>query len=49
MILVGEAEREWPVGRLIRRWEDNIKMDLTHLAFDIFFAPTYSFVFHLLF
>jgi hypothetical protein len=27
-ILVGEPEGKRPLGRLRRRWEDNIKMDL---------------------
>ena len=26
--LVGKPERKRPLGRLRRRWEDNIKMDL---------------------
>jgi hypothetical protein len=25
-ILVGKSERKWPLGRLKRRWEDNIKI-----------------------
>jgi hypothetical protein len=27
-VLVGKPERKRPLGRLRRRWEDNIKMDL---------------------
>jgi len=27
-VLVGKSERKRPLGRLRRRWEDNIKMDL---------------------
>jgi hypothetical protein len=27
-ILVGRPERKRPLGRLWRRWEDNIKMDV---------------------
>jgi hypothetical protein len=27
-VLVGKSERKGPLGRLRRRWEDNIKMDL---------------------
>jgi hypothetical protein len=29
MILVGKPEGKRPLGRPRRRWEDNIKMDLT--------------------
>jgi len=28
MVLVGKPEGKRPLGRLRRRWEDNIKMDL---------------------
>ena len=27
-VLVGKPERKRPLGRIRRRWEDNIKMDL---------------------
>jgi hypothetical protein len=27
-MLVGKAERRRPLGRPMRKWEDNIKMDL---------------------
>jgi hypothetical protein len=32
-ILVGKPERRRPLGRPRRRWEDNIKMDLTEIGF----------------
>jgi hypothetical protein len=32
-ILVGMPERRRPLGRLRRRWEDNIKMDLREIGF----------------
>jgi hypothetical protein len=31
-VLVGKPEGERPLGRLRRRWEDGIKMDLGSLA-----------------
>jgi hypothetical protein len=31
-ILVGKLERKRPLGRLRRRWEDNIKMDLGEIG-----------------
>jgi hypothetical protein len=31
-ILLGNTERKRPLGRLRRRWEDNIKMDLTEIG-----------------
>ena len=33
MILMGKPERKRPLGRPIRRWEDNIKMDLQEVGF----------------
>jgi len=30
--LVGKLEGKRPLGRLRRRWEDNIKMDLTEIG-----------------
>jgi hypothetical protein len=30
--LVGKPERKRPLGRLRRRWEDNIKMDLQEMG-----------------
>jgi hypothetical protein len=33
-VLVGRLERKRPLGRLRRRWEDNIKMDLRERGFD---------------
>jgi hypothetical protein len=30
--LVGESEGKRPLGRLRRRWEDNIKMDLQEVG-----------------
>jgi hypothetical protein len=30
-ILVGKPEGKRPLGRLRRRWEENIKMDLTEI------------------
>jgi hypothetical protein len=32
-ILVGRFEERRPLGRLRRRWEDNIKMDLREIGF----------------
>jgi hypothetical protein len=32
-ILVGRPEGRRPLGRPRRRWEDNIKMDLTEIVF----------------
>jgi hypothetical protein len=32
-ILVGRSEGRRPLGRLKRRWEDNIKMDLREIGF----------------
>jgi hypothetical protein len=31
-ILVGKPEEKRPLGRPIRRWEDNIKMDLREIG-----------------
>jgi len=31
-VLVGEPEGKRPLGRLRRRWEDNIKMDLQEVS-----------------
>jgi hypothetical protein len=31
-VLVGKPERQRPLGRLRRRWEDNIKMDLQEVG-----------------
>ena len=31
-VLVGKPEGKRPLGRLRRRWEDNIKMDLQELG-----------------
>jgi len=31
-ILVGKPERKRPLGRLRRRWEDNIKMDILEVG-----------------
>jgi hypothetical protein len=31
-VLVGEPEGKRPFGRLRRRWEDNIKMDLQEVG-----------------
>jgi hypothetical protein len=33
-VLVGRPESKTPLGRLRRRWEDNIKMDLTEMGID---------------
>ena len=33
-ILVGKPERKRPIGRLTRRWEGNIKMDLSEVGCD---------------
>jgi hypothetical protein len=33
-ILVGKPEGKRPLGRQIRRWEDNIKMDLREIGLD---------------
>jgi hypothetical protein len=32
-ILVGKPEGKRPLGKLIHRWEDNIKMDLRKVGF----------------
>ena len=32
-VLVGKPEGKKPLGRLRRRWEDNIKMDLQEVGF----------------
>jgi len=32
MVLVGKPEGKRPLGRLRRRWEDNINMDLQELG-----------------
>jgi hypothetical protein len=34
MILVGRPESNRPLGRLRRRWEDNIKMDFVEIGID---------------
>jgi hypothetical protein len=31
-LLVGKPEGKWPLGRPIRRWVDNIRMDLLELG-----------------
>jgi hypothetical protein len=33
-ILVGRPEGKRPLGRLRRRWEDNIKMDIREIGID---------------
>jgi hypothetical protein len=33
-VLVGKPEGKRPLGRLRRRWEDNIKMDLKEVGLD---------------
>jgi hypothetical protein len=33
-VLVGRPEGKKPLGRPRRRWEDNIKMDLTEIGVD---------------
>jgi hypothetical protein len=33
-VLVGRPEGKRPLGRLRRRWEDNIKMDLRKIGID---------------
>jgi hypothetical protein len=33
-VLVGRPEGKRPLGRLRRRWEDNIKMDLMEIGID---------------
>jgi hypothetical protein len=33
-VLVGRPEGKMPLGRPIRRWEDNIKMDLREIGID---------------
>jgi hypothetical protein len=35
MVLVGRPEGKRPLGRPGRRWEDNIKMDLTEIGIDV--------------
>jgi hypothetical protein len=34
-VLVGKPEGKSPLGRLRRRWEDNIKMDLQEVGFGV--------------
>jgi hypothetical protein len=34
MILVGKPEGKRPLGRIRRKWEDNIKMDLREIGWD---------------
>jgi len=34
-VLVGTPERKRPLGRLRRRWEDNIKMDLQEVGCEV--------------
>jgi hypothetical protein len=34
-ILVGKPERKRPLGRPMRRWEDNIKMDLKGIGWEV--------------
>jgi hypothetical protein len=34
-ILVGKPEGKRPLGRYRRRWEDNIKMDLTNIGLEV--------------
>jgi hypothetical protein len=31
-VLVGKPEGKWPLGRPMRRWEDNIKIDLQEVG-----------------
>jgi hypothetical protein len=33
-VLVGRLEGKRPLGRVRRRWEDNIKLDLREIRFD---------------
>jgi hypothetical protein len=33
-VLVGKPERKTPLGRLSRRWENNIKVDLTETEWE---------------
>ena len=34
-VLVGKPERKRPLGRLRRRWEDNIKTDLQEVGYGV--------------
>jgi len=34
-ILVGKPERKRPLGRPARRWEDNIRMDLKAIEWEV--------------
>jgi hypothetical protein len=34
-ILVGKPERKRPLGRPRRRWEDNIRMDLREIGWEV--------------
>jgi hypothetical protein len=34
-ILVGKRERKRPLGRPSRRWEDNIRMELTEIGWEV--------------
>jgi hypothetical protein len=33
--LVGEPEGKRPLGRLMRRWEDNIKKDISEITLEV--------------
>jgi hypothetical protein len=34
-VLVGRPEGKRPLGRPTRRWEDNIKLDLSEIGIDV--------------
>ena len=34
-VLVGTSDGKRPIGRLKRRWEDNIKMDLQEVGWEV--------------
>jgi hypothetical protein len=34
-VLVGRSEGKRPLGRPRRRWDDNIKIDLTEIGIDV--------------
>jgi hypothetical protein len=40
-ILVWNPERRRPLGRPIRRWEDNIKVDHKEILFGVFLGLTW--------
>jgi len=40
-VLVGKREEKRPLGRIRRRWEDNIKMDLQEVGCGVWTEPSW--------